>query len=269
MARGQAVFVANAFTREAFGGNPAAVMVLDDWPADDRLLSIAAQHNLSETAFLVPQAEDHYELRWFTPAAEVDLCGHATLASAHILREQLGFTGDSLHFTTRKSGVLEAHFSDDGIELDFPAIATVPHVPEPALTAALGCDVIGAAIPTVNPWKALYEVADESVVRNLRPDISALARAVPHGVIVTAAGRNHDFVSRFFAPNLGVDEDPVTGSAHCVLAPYWGVRLGKTELRASQVSPRGGELLCRLDGERVRLQGQCVTYLSGQILVDL
>jgi len=266
---GLPLYIVNAFTQTTFGGNPAAVMPLDDWLPDATLLALAAQHNLSETAFIVPSGAGAYELRWFTPGAEVQLCGHATLASAHVLKAHLDFQCEEVVFSTRFSGELRARYVGEGIELDFPSLRPEAHDPEPALVAALGVPVVAAAIPAVHPWKALYEVESEATLRAIVPDFPAIASAVDHAVIVTARGIEHDFVSRFFAPNLRVNEDPVTGSAHCVLAPYWAKKLGFNELFAAQLSDRGGELHCALAGDRVRLTGQCITYASGDVVASL
>ena len=263
------LYIVNAFTRTTFGGNPAAVMPLDHWLSDETLLAIAAQHNLSETAFFVRIGSGEYELRWFTPGAEVQLCGHATLASAHVLRAHLGFQGDRVTFSTRFSGELSARYVDDAVELDFPSLMPQPHDVEPELAAALQVPIIAAAIPKVHPWKALYEVESEAVLRSIEPDFPAIAAAVDHAVIVTARGDRHDFVSRFFAPNLRVNEDPVTGSAHCVLTPYWAKKLGSAEFFAAQLSQRGGELRCVLAGDRVRLVGHCLTYGVGEVVAVL
>ncbi|MDG1829759.1 MAG: PhzF family phenazine biosynthesis protein [Luminiphilus sp.] len=260
------LYIVNAFTSTTFGGNPAAVMPLEHWFSDETLLAIAAQHNLSETAFFVHTSAGHYELRWFTPGAEVQLCGHATLASAHVLKAHLGFQGDEVIFSTRFSGKLCARYIGEGIELDFPSLRPQPHSPEPALLAALKIPVIAAAIPEIHPWKALYEVESETALREIVPDFPAIAAAVDHAVIVTARGERHDFVSRFFAPNLRVNEDPVTGSAHCVLTPYWAEKLGSDSLSAAQVSERGGELSCVLAGDRVKLTGQSVTYAVADVV---
>ena len=269
MAMTQALYIVNAFTTRTFGGNPAAVMPLDHWLPDTTLQALAAQHNLSETAFFVRHDEGHYELRWFTPGAEVELCGHATLASAHVLRTQLAFRGESVRFSTRYSGDLVARYLNSGIELDFPSQPPQPHEPESALLEALQVDVVTAAIPYESPWKALYEVADEATLRAIQPNFPAIGAAVDHAVIVTARGAQHDFVSRFFAPNLRVNEDPVTGSAHCVLTPYWAQKLKRRVMQAAQLSERGGELTCTLEGDRVRLLGQCVTYACGHVAVNL
>lgn len=265
----QAVYVVNAFTSSRFGGNPAAVMIMDQWLPDTVLLAIAEQHNLSETAFLVPISDDRFGLRWFTPAAEVELCGHATLASAYVLRQCLGYMGNEVFFETRFSGVLGARFLSSGIQLDFPAIPVLPHQPEAELVSALGCDVVAAAIPRDHPWKALYEVESEQVLLAMKPDFQGIADAVEHAVIVTARGEQHDFVSRFFAPRFRINEDPVTGSAHCVLSTYWADKLGTTQFLAAQRSARGGELQCELAGDRVNLVGNCVLYSQGEIMVDL
>ena len=266
---GLPLYIVNAFTQATFGGNPAAVMPLDAWLPDHTLLALAAQHNLSETAFIVPSAAGTFELRWFTPGAEVQLCGHATLASAHVLKTHLDYPGDEVVFSTRFSGELRARYGDKGIQLDFPSLRPRAHDPEPALVAALGVSVMEAAIPPVHPWKALYEVESEATLRAIVPDFPAIAAAVDHAVIVTARGEQHDFVSRFFAPNLRVNEDPVTGSAHCVLTPYWANKLGSTDLLAAQLSERGGELHCALAGDRVRLTGKCTTYATGDVVASL
>lgn len=253
----------DAFTDRLFGGNPAAVALLESWLPDALLQSIAAENNLPETAFVVPDGSD-YGLRWFTPTVEVRLCGHATLASAHVLfaREP---DRRAIRFHTRWSGVLVAVRRGDEIELDFPS--------RPPRGIALPVDGARAlGVGAAGAWDSaedLMVVLDhEDAVRDLKPDIAALAKLPFRGVIVTAPGRDGiDFVSRFFAPAAGVDEDPVTGSAHCVLAPYWAERLGKTTLLARQVSRRGGELRCTLAGDRVLLAGRAVTYSEGQVCV--
>ena len=263
------IYVVNAFTSRIFGGNPAAVMPLEAWLSDKTLQALAAQNNLSETAFLVPVSPDIYELRWFTPGVEVELCGHATLASAHVLRQFMGVTRDRVLFRTRFNGELVAAFTERGIELDFPAFKAKAHVPERALVKALGVDVVAAVIPEVNPWKVLYEVASEQIVKTIQPDFAELGAAVDHAVIVTARGHEHDFVSRVFAPHLRVNEDPVTGSAHCVLAPYWAEKLGKTDMTAAQLSSRGGELRCSLIADRVKIFGLCQTFSVGEVIAPL
>ena len=262
-------FIANAFTERSFGGNPAAVMLLEEWLSDEQLLSLAAQHNLSETAFLVKLGADRFSLRWFTPTSEVPLCGHATLAAAHVLKRELGVTNDVLQLETRRSGTLTAFEYDHGIAIDLPAISYEPHRVEPALEKALGAAVIRSVRPVQAPWQVLYELESERAVRALAPNISALASAVEHCVIVTARGRDSDFVSRMFAPQFGVDEDPVTGSAHCILVPFWATELRKRVLRAEQCSARGGTLHCTLHDDRVTLAGQVVTFAKGEVVAPI
>lgn len=249
----------DAFTAEPFAGNPAAVCLLDRARDDAWMQRVAAEMNLSETAFLLPVGEA-YGLRWFTPKVEVDLCGHATLASAHILFAKRGGTG-GIRFLTR-SGELEAARDGDLIELDFPALSTAEEPPPPGLLDALGAKPRSTAR---SRFDRLVELESEEAVRALRPDFHALRKVETRGVIVTARGKRHDFVSRFFAPAVGVDEDPVTGSAHCVLAPYWASRLGKTEMAGFQASARGGEVRVRLRGDRVLLGGRAVTVLEGEL----
>ncbi len=258
-------FVIDAFTDRAFAGNPAGVVLLDG-PADPGWMqSLAAELRHSETAFVEPARPDGVlPLRWFTPAAEVDLCGHATLAAAHAL-SGLGGPG-SLAFDTR-SGLLTADVSPDGtITLDFPVKEAAAADPVPGLAAALGVAVLDTY--RCGTGDVLVEVADAATVAALRPDIAAVGEMPYRGVIVTAAGdpdADHDFVSRFFAPSVGVPEDPVTGSAHCALAPFWARRLGRTELVGAQVSPRGGRVVVSLHGERVLLSGRAVTVLAGEL----
>jgi len=262
-------YIVNAFTEQTFGGNPAAVMVLDDWLNDDQLLALAAQHNLSETAFLVERDPGVYGLRWFTPAAEVPLCGHATLAAAHVLRHELGVDVPRLQFETLRSGRLTASAQEVGIAIDLPAITFEPHATESEIVAALGVAVLEAVRPVETPWQVVYRLAHEQDVRTLTPDIGRLARAVPHCVIVTAEGLQVDFVSRMFAPQYGVDEDPVTGSAHCLLTPFWAASYGKSSLTAEQCSSRGGRLHCTLEDSRVILTGQAVTFATGHITAPI
>jgi predicted PhzF superfamily epimerase YddE/YHI9 len=262
----QPLFVVDAFTDRPFAGNPAAVCLLTR-PGDDGWMQrVAAEMNLSETAFLGPEAAGH-RLRWFTPAAEVDLCGHATLAAAHVLWETgREPPGKTIRFHTR-SGVLAAEPAGRWIELDFPALPVRPCEPPAGLVEGLG------AVPWAigqSRFDYLCEFDGEEAVRGLRPDFGRLATVRTRGVIVTsrAAGPKYDFVSRFFAPALGVPEDPVCGSAHCTLAPYWGQRLGKTELLGHQVSPRGGEVRVALRGDRVGLGGRAVTVVRGELAAD-
>jgi PhzF family phenazine biosynthesis protein len=254
----------DAFTARPFTGNPAAVCVLPAPVPPERMQAIANEMNLAETAFLVRHG-DAFELRWFTPTTEVDLCGHATLASAHVLWEDGHLApGAEARFDTR-SGRLTARRFGDWIEMDFPAEPPEPDPPPPGLLDALGVTPLWTGVRARLGYR-LIEVADETTVRHVTPDYGALAR-VARGIIVTAPSDSGqaDFVSRFFAPALGVDEDPVTGSAHCVLAPFWGERFGETELTAFQVSPRGGVVRVRLAGDRVILGGQAVTILRGEL----
>jgi PhzF family phenazine biosynthesis protein len=259
------LFQVDAFTDRAFGGNPAAVCLCDE-PRDAVWMQRVAQEmNLSETAFL-ERRDDGYGLRWFTPAVEVELCGHATLASAHALWESGRLDPSAPARFHTLSGLLTAARRGDWIEMDFPAWPPQP-VPEPP--AAL-VQAVGAPLRTVVQCGAylLAELASEDAVRDAKPDM-ALLRAVPAGgVIFTArsAGAPYDFISRFFAPNFGIDEDPVTGSAHCALGPFWGDRLGKVDLLAYQASARGGIIQVHLAGDRVQLRGQAITILRGQLL---
>ncbi|MDQ8187390.1 PhzF family phenazine biosynthesis protein [Pelagicoccus sp. SDUM812002] len=250
----------NAFASEPFSGNPAAVALLDDWLDVAIMQSIAAQNNISETAFLVKSATGAYKIRWFTPAVEVLLCGHATLASAFALREHFGETSDTIFFES-KSGPLSVSCDGSLYTLDFPCQA-----PKPTSTPSWFTNAFGAH--PVEFHASAYSLAifpSQEIVAALEPDLSLLARTANSNVIVSAPGNLHDFVSRFFAPADGIDEDPVTGSAHCILTPYWAKRLNKTKLRARQISPRGGELLCQLAGDRVRISGQAQLYSKATI----
>jgi len=255
------LFQLDAFAGRVFGGNPAAVCPLQDWLDADLLQAIAAENNLSETAFFV-RGPAGIELRWFTPGTEVDLCGHATLATAALILDRLGPERDAVAFETR-SGRLLVERDGEGFAMDFPADPPAPVEPCAGLVAALGAE----PEEVLAGRDYLVRLSDAGRVRRLAPDLAALCRIDRRGVIVTAPGEQHDFVSRFFAPGAGVPEDPVTGSAHCALTPYWSRRLGKRELRAFQVSARGGEVLCTDLGERVRLWGRCVFYLEGQITI--
>jgi PhzF family phenazine biosynthesis protein len=256
----------DAFTDRPFRGNPAAVCVLPADAPEQWMRDVAREMNLSETAFLVVQG-DGYNLRWFTPAVEVDLCGHATLASAHVLWQDGHLArGEQARFHTR-SGLLTADRDGDWIELNFPAKVASAAEPPPALLPALG--IAGARFVGKSAFDYLVEIESEDAVRRLAPDYSALGSLPVRGVIVTARGESggFDFVSRFFAPGSGVDEDPVTGSAHTALGPYWAPLLGKTEFTAFQASARGGVVRVRLEGDRVLLGGQAVTVMTGELLV--
>lgn len=253
----------DAFTDQPFHGNPAGVVPLESWPADEVMQRIAFENGLSETAFFVRTAPDRFHLRWFTPAIEVDLCGHATLAAASTLFTQLGFAGETVTFDSR-SGPLVVTHRDGLFELDFPSrpAETAP-APE-TLVRALG-RTPEFALKTKGSWLLVYPGTAD--VLGLRPDHALLGQVTPGRMIVTAPGSDCDFVSRFFAPDAGIPEDPVTGSAHTTLIPYWAGRLGKTKLHARQVSARGGELFCALRGDRVGIAGHAVLYLRGEIVV--
>jgi len=255
----------DAFTNKPFAGNPAGVCILPKAAGAGWMLNVAREMNLAETAFLVKQ-RDGYDLRWFTPAIEVDLCGHATLASAHVLWEDghLPKTAQARFHT--KSGLLTADHNGAWIELDFPATPAQPAAAPAGLIESLG---VSPAFVGKSPFDYLVELENESTVRGLAPNLAALAEVEARGVIVTARGAGkYDFVSRFFAPQSGVPEDPVTGSAHCALAPYWSAKLGKKELVAFQASPRGGELRLRVAGDRIKIGGQAVTVLRGELTTD-
>lgn len=255
----------DAFTSQAFRGNPAAVCLLDGERDAAWMQSVAAEMNLSETAFLL-RGNDGFHLRWFTPAVEVALCGHATLASAHALWEERVLDArDTARFHTL-SGLLTAARNGDLIELDFPATLEQRSDAPPALLESLG--VANPVYVGRNKFDYLVEVSSEDEVRALNPDHARLRTVGARGVIVTSRGSGQfDFISRFFAPGSGVDEDPVTGSAHCCLTPYWSSRLGKNEMLAFQASPRGGVVRVRLEGDRVKLGGQAVTVLRGELAV--
>jgi len=257
----------DAFSAEPFRGNPAAVCFLDEPRPDAWMQRVAAEMNLSETAFLLPQP-DGFSLRWFTPSVEVPLCGHATLASAHALWETGRLSRDQEARFHTKSGLLTARLGVGRIEMDFPSIpvAEAPLLPE--AQQALGITPKHSArTPVAQEVNYLLELESEAAVQTLRPDFPAL-RKIHWGFIVTArsASGPYDFVSRYFAAGQGIDEDPVTGSAHCSLAPYWSSRLGKNELVGHQISTRGGVVHCTLRGDRVRLAGQAVTVLRGELL---
>ena len=258
------IYQIDAFAERLFAGNPAAVCPLQEWLPDELLQAIARENNLSETAYFVPLGPGHYHIRWFTPGREVDLCGHATLATAYVLFHELGEAGNRLRFDSR-SGELVVEREGDWLILDFPAQPPQACGAPDGLLEALGGE----------PREVWFAAEDyivvygsEQAVRGLAPDFGALAGVGARGVAVTAPGSEGvDFVSRFFAPRVGVNEDPVTGSAHCKLTPLWAERLGKNELIARQISARGGELRCTLVDERVRLAGRGVSYLKGRITV--
>lgn len=256
------LYQVDAFTDHVFGGNPAAVCPLDEWLSDTIMQSIAAENNLAETAFFVPK-EGRYGLRWFTPMLEVDLCGHATLASAHVLYTELGYTEASISFDTR-SGQLSVTKHAQGYAMNFPLdeitlVETPPEIRE------------GLALTPLETYRGktdyLVIIESQEQLEALQPDLRALARGNVRGTIVSAPGRDVDFVSRCFFPQSGIDEDPVTGSAHTTLVPYWSQRLDKKQLTARQVSTRQGDLICHHLGNRVELIGNAVTYLWGDVNV--
>jgi predicted PhzF superfamily epimerase YddE/YHI9 len=253
----------DAFANRPFTGNPAAVMPLEHWLDDAVMQAIAAENNLAETAFYVPTSGDaDYELRWFTPAVEVVLCGHATLASGHVVLSS-DPSRQSVRFRTRQRGVLEVRRATSGYELDLPALPPSPS-DDRRSADAVGVTPVATLFREGGYFVTVLE--SEAELRALKPDFRALGLAVPGDPshIFTAPGAQTDFVSRMFAPNAGIDEDPVTGSAHAVLTPYWAERLGKTELTAFQASARGGHVACRLAGDRVVLGGPCITVIEGQ-----
>jgi len=255
------IYQVDAFTSRLFAGNPAAVCPLEKWLEPAQMQAIAGENNLAETAFFV-RTGDCYHLRWFTPALEVDLCGHATLASAFVIFNYLDPAATLVRFNSR-SGELRVRRDGDLLSLDFPARPPRRSDPSAALSAALG--KAPRELWESRDYMALYDQEDD--VRTLAPDMQKLAEVGHFACIVTAPGKDVDFVSRFFGPAVGVPEDPVTGSAHCTLAPYWAERLGKTRLHALQLSPRGGELWCELSGDRVIISGRAVPYLEGVINV--
>ena len=264
------LFQIDAFTTDVFRGNPAAVVPLDVWLPDAQMQAIAAENNLAETAFFVP-AEGGYHLRWFTPAQEVALCGHATLASAFIVFTALAPSENAVAFHTQ-SGLLTVSRRGNLLTMDFPKYALASVEAPSTLLNGLGlpprqvlASLAGDNAATELDYYAVYDT--EAEVRALAPDFDALRRLDLQGVVVTAPGDNCDFVSRYFAPRVGIPEDPVTGSIHCALVPYWAERLGKLALHARQVSRRGGELFCENGPDRVRISGYAVKYLEGELFI--
>jgi PhzF family phenazine biosynthesis protein len=260
-------FHVDAFAQKPFAGNPAGVCPLDTWPPTALMQQIAAENSLAETAFFVPRAAapGEFDLRWFTPTVEIDLCGHATLASAHVLFAHLGFEGTEVLFHSQSGPLRVSQASDGRLVLDFPSR---PPQDMPRHPTGL-TDALGATPLRVLASRDLVAVFNsEAEVRALKPDFVRLMALEYVGIIATAPGSEGiDFVSRFFGPRVGINEDPVTGSAHSTLIPFWAEKLGKTELRARQVSPRGGDLWCRLRGDRVDIGGYAVTYAAGELLV--
>lgn len=254
----------DAFTQHVFGGNPAAVCALERWLDDSLLQAIAAENNLSETAFFVPaDAEGVFELRWFTPLKEIDLCGHATLATAHIIFGVFDNPPSVITFQTR-SGNLVVTRHEDELKMDFPARPPIHCSAPEQLIRAL--QRVPVEVLAADDYIAVFD--DEPTVRELSPDPTLLAALDLRGVVITARGTDVDFVSRFFAPKFGINEDPVTGSAHCELAPYWARQLGRNRLSARQVSRRGGELTCEVNNDRVTIYGQAVTFMKAEIFVS-
>jgi PhzF family phenazine biosynthesis protein len=255
------IYQVDAFTSELFAGNPASVCILDAWLDDNTLQAIAAENNHPETAFLV-RFNDGFEIRWFTPLVEVPLCGHATLASSFVIFNLLKWPENTVRLQTRKSGILSVKRNAELLEMDFPSQPPSRQTAPDGLTKALNhspLEVLGT------DKDLLVVLEDERAVQELKPNFPLLMQIKKQGTIVTARGDQCDFVSRYFAPNVGIPEDPVTGSAHCVLVPFWAKRLGKKQLHARQVSQRGGELFCEDRGERVTIAGRAVLYLEGTI----
>jgi PhzF family phenazine biosynthesis protein len=256
------IYIANAFSDKKFGGNPAAVVPLSEWLSDRLMQQIAEQNNLAETAYIIPQGDD-YAIRWFTPVVEVDLCGHATLASAHIMFEHLGYSRDQIIFHS-KSGQLRVRRNQEKITLDFPA-----DEPEKIPDLELIDKALGIKSSKVFKSRFDYMVVleSQSYIETLKPDLTLINKLPGRGLIVTAKGDNVDFVSRCFFPQSGIDEDPVTGSAHVVMVPYWAKQIGKNKLSAIQLSSRRGYLDCELAGDRVLISGHAHTYLEGDFYI--
>ncbi len=258
----QKIFQVDAFASELFKGNSAAVCVLDNWLSDDYMQSIALENNLSETAFLVQNEGNSYDLRWFTPAAEVDLCGHATLAASHILYTEYAYKDDEILFETRSGRLEVGRISENRYLMDFPSDEPVPFEDFAHISNIMNVDGLEC-------YKGkddyLVIVADEESVLAAKPDFNAMMQIQSRGVLISSIGESKDFVSRGFFPNVGINEDPVTGSAHTLLTPYWAHRLKKNRLQASQISARSGDVECIYKGDRVGLIGEAITYLKGHI----
>jgi len=254
------IFQADAFASKLFKGNPAAVIPLDEWLSDEIMQQIAAENNLSETAFFIPE-DDHYHIRWFTPKTEVKLCGHATLATAHVLFNELNFKGETISFNS-KSGILIVGKPGDKLQLDFPADLVQPVEEISIFAEAFGTWPL-KTFKGKTDYLLLFD--SEETIRDITPDFQMLKQTNARGIMITAPGNEVDFVSRFFAPGVGIDEDPVTGSAHTCLVPFWSAKLRKTELTALRLSERGGQLWCTLKGDRVLIAGKAITYLRGEI----
>lgn len=255
------IYQVDAFAEKVFKGNPAAVVPLENWLDDDLMQQIAMENNLAETAYFV-KTEAGYHLRWFTPEYEIDLCGHATLASAYVIKNFIEPYVAEIHFSTQKAGVLKATAKDGMYTLDFPSRPPQPCEVPDGLFKSLG---ISNAVEVLRSRDYFVVLPDEDAVRNVEPDYTLMKEVDTVGVIVTAKAHDADVVSRCFYPGAGVPEDPVTGSAHCNVVPYWADKLGKTKLFCRQVSSRGGDLHCELEGDRVLMRGKCVLYLQGGI----
>jgi PhzF family phenazine biosynthesis protein len=255
------IYQVDAFAENVFQGNPAAVVPLEDWIEGEQMQKIAMENNLSETAFFV-KTDDGYHLRWFTPEYEIDLCGHATLASAYIIKNFVEPHIAEINFTTQTAGVLKASAKEGIYTLDFPARMPQPCQVPPALLKCLG---VSTVVDVLKSRDYFVVLPDEDAVRNVEPDYTLMKELDTIGVIVTAKGQLADVVSRCFYPGAGIPEDPVTGSAHCNIVPYWSEKLSKTKLFCKQLSARGGDLECELEGDRVLMSGKCVLYLQGEI----
>jgi phenazine biosynthesis protein PhzF family len=259
------IFQVDAFTLKPFGGNPAAVVPLKEWLSDELMLKIAGENNLSETAFFVPE-DGKYHIRWFTPEVEVNLCGHATLATSHVIFNELKLEENIIRFQSDRSGELGVARDDDKLVLDFPSCPMTEIEQSDELAQAVG--IVPTKVFEAQGNMVFLRVGSEEEIRALEPDFNALAQLPHDEVIVTAPGDDCDFASRMFAPRIGIPEDPVTGAIHCSLIPYWADKLGKDKLFARQVSARGGELFCENAGDRVRIGGNAVTFLKGEIRVE-
>jgi PhzF family phenazine biosynthesis protein len=256
------LYQVDAFTSRLFSGNPAGVVPVDEWPEEDLMQRIAMENNLAETAFFIPHG-DVYPIRWFTPRVEVDLCGHATLASAHVVYQHLGHSGEMVRFDSR-SGILNVFRDGSRYVLDFPADEIEPADPPPGLIESIGREPMFCYLGKTD---FLLIFGRQSDIEKISPDFKLMEQVDARGVIISAPGNHVDFVSRFFGPRVGVNEDPVTGSAHTTLTPYWSRQLAKGELTASQLSARGGTLFCRNRGNRIEIAGQAVTFMVGEILI--
>ncbi len=258
------IFQVDAFTKKPLSGNPAAVCPLDEWLADEAMLGIAAENNLSETAFFVKR-DDFYEIRWFTPTLEIDLCGHATLGTSHVIFNCLNLEDKLVKFYSPRSGHLSVEKQDDLLIMDFPKFGLNEIELTDEIVTALGKTPVKAW--ETQGYMAMLLFENEEDIRSMKPNQSLLNEIAFDEIIVTAKGTDSDFVSRLFAPRIGIPEDPVTGATHCSLIPYWAEQLGKERLYARQLSRRGGELFCELAGDRVKIGGNAALYLEGKIYV--